>query len=134
MENTPKQTFEDLLIWKESMKMCKEIYRLFKDSRDFGFKDQIQRTSVSVPSIIAEGFKRQSSKEFIQYLYIAKASNGELRTQLLLAIELNIIEEKIGLNLVEQAKRISAMIQSLINIRKNGKRYLLLPSPLTLNR
>lgn len=122
MENTPKQTFEDLLIWKESMKMCKEIYRLFKDSRDFGFKDQVQTTSVSVPSNIAEGFERQSSKEFIQYLYIAKASNGELRTQLLLAIELNIIEEKTGLNLVERAKKISAMIQSLINIRKNGKR------------
>lgn len=122
MENIPKQTFEDLLIWKESMKMCIEIYRLFKESRDFGFKDQVQRTSVSVPSNIAEGFERQSSKEFIQYLYIAKASNGELRTQLLLAIELNIIEEKTGLNLVERAKKISAMIQSLINIRKHGKR------------
>lgn len=122
MENTPKQTFEDLLIWKESMKMCIEIYRLFKESRDFGFKDQVQRTSVSVPSNIAEGFERKSSKEFIQYLYIAKASNGELRTQLLLAIELNIIEEKTGLNLVERAKKISAMIQSLINVRKSGKR------------
>lgn len=122
MENIPKQTFEDLLIWKESMKMCIEIYRLFKESRDFGFKDQVQRTSVSVPSNIAEGFERQSSKEFIQYLYIAKASNGELRTQLLLAIELNIIEEKTGLNLVERAKKISAMMQSLINIRKHGKR------------
>ena len=122
MENTPKQTFEDLLIWKESMKMCIEIYRLFKESRDYGFKDQVQRTSVSVPSNIAEGFERQSSKEFIQYLYIAKASNGELRTQLLLAIELNLIEEKTGLNLVERAKKISGMIQSLINIRKHGKR------------
>ena len=122
MENTPKQTFEDLLIWKESMKMCIEIYRLFKESRDFGFKDQVQRTSVSVPSNIAEGFERQSTKEFIQYLYIAKASNGELRTQLLLAIELNIIEEKTGLYLVERAKKISAMIQSLINVRKNGIR------------
>lgn len=97
MEEKIYQSFEDLLIWKESMRFSVEIYKLFRDSRDFGFRDQIQRASVSVPSNIAEGFERQTDKEFVQYLFIAKGSNGELRTQLYLAIELKYIERKEGL-------------------------------------
>ncbi len=103
-------TFEDLIIWKESMNLSIEIYKLFKNCRDFGFRDQIQRSSISVPSNIAEGFERQSDKEFIQFLFIAKGSNGELRSHLYLAIELSYFEKQIGLEIIDKAKKISVMI------------------------
>ncbi|MEP7323074.1 MAG: four helix bundle protein [Saprospiraceae bacterium] len=112
------QSFEDLIIWKESMKHSVEIYKLFKSCKDFGFKDQIQRSAISVPSNIAEGFERQTDKEFVQYLFIAKGSNGELRTQIYLAIELGYIEKAHGLTLIETTKKISGMIYRLIQTRR----------------
>ena len=118
--NAKYQSFEDLLIWKESMRNCVEIYRLFKECRDFGFKDQIQRAAVSVPSNISEGYERQTDKEFIQFLFIAKGSNAELRTQLYLAIELGYVEKKSGLEFVENTRKISGMIQGLIKVRKEN--------------
>ena len=92
----------------------------FKIINDYGFKDQIQRASVSVPSNIAEGFERNSNKEFIQYLFISKGSAGELRTQLYLAIELKLIQKEKGLELLEISKKISAMLYKLIKTRKEN--------------
>jgi four helix bundle protein len=112
------QSFEDLIIWKEAMRFSLDIYKLFKDCKDFGLKDQMQRASVSVPSNIAEGFERQTDKEFVQYLFIAKGSIAELRTQLYLSIELKYIDKKEGQELIEKAKKISSMIQNLIKVRK----------------
>ncbi|MDR3095253.1 MAG: four helix bundle protein, partial [Bacteroidales bacterium] len=57
-------SFEDLEMWKESMRLCVGLYGAVKECKDYGFKDQIQRASMSVPSNIAEGFERQSNKEF----------------------------------------------------------------------
>jgi len=111
MEEKNYQSFEDLFIWKEAMRFSLEVYQLFRDSKDFGFRDQIQRASVSVPSNIAEGFERQTDKEFVQFLFIAKGSNGELRTQLYLAIELKYIEKKTGIEMIERAKKLSGMIR-----------------------
>jgi len=88
------EKFEDLNVWKESMKLSVDVYKAIKNCKDFGFRDQIFRSTVSIPSNIAEGFERQSNKEFIQFLYIAKASCGELRTQLYLAIKINLLEKK----------------------------------------
>ncbi|MEJ2685452.1 MAG: four helix bundle protein [Candidatus Sulfobium sp.] len=83
--------FEDLEVWKSSYKLAVEIYKRFSNCKDYGLKDQITRSSVSVPSNIAEGFERNSNKEFIRYLYIAKGSCGELRTQLHIAQGLDIL-------------------------------------------
>ena len=122
---TQVNSFEDLEIWKESMQIVLSIYSSLKDCRDFGLKDQIQRSAVSIPSNIAEGFERQTNKEFIQFLYIAKGSCGELRTQLYLALKLNYVEKIEGKKLIEQTKKISSKISKLISYRKdkdNGKR------------
>jgi four helix bundle protein len=112
------EKFEDLKVWKESMRLSASIYKQFKTLKDYGFRDQIQRASVSVPSNIAEGYDRNSNKEFIQYLYISKGSAGELRTQLYLSIELKLITKVKGLELLEQSKKVSAMLYNLIKIRK----------------
>jgi four helix bundle protein len=89
-----------------------------KDCKDFGFKDQIQRASVSVPSNIAEGFERQTNKEFIQFLYIAKGSCGELRTQTYLAKEFGYLHQDDFQNLLSSGKLLSAKIQNFIKTRK----------------
>lgn len=101
------------------MELCVEVYRSLKDCRDFGFKDQIQRAVVSVPSNIAEGFERQTDKEFVQYLFITKGSCGEVRTQLCLAAKLKYLEKQQAEDLIKKAKKLSSMIQNLIKIRKH---------------
>lgn len=116
--NTVKK-FEDLDVWKESMRLSLSIYSVLKDCKDFGLKDQMQRASVSIPSNIAEGFERQTNKEFIQFLYIAKGSCGELRTQLYLASSLCYVTKEESTNLIEQASKISKMIYKLILYRQD---------------
>jgi four helix bundle protein len=113
------EKFEDLRIWQDDVSMAVDIYGLFKDSRDFGFRDQIQWSAVSVPSNIAEGYDRQGNKEFVRFLRIAKASCAELRTQL-------IIAQRVGMSgniaeLIEQTKSLSAMIQKMITYRTKLK-------------
>ncbi|MBT4937435.1 four helix bundle protein [Candidatus Peregrinibacteria bacterium] len=89
--------FEEILSWKKARELTVIIYELTKKekfSKDYGLKDQIQRASVSIMSNIAEGFDRQTKKEFIQFLYISLGSNSELRTQLYIAIDLKYITEE----------------------------------------
>ena len=112
------ESFEDLFIWQESMDLCTEIYQSLKDCRDFGLRDQLQKSSVSIPSNIAEGYERETRKEFIRFLYISKGSSGELRTQLIIAKRLKIIEEVKCLLFIDKTKRIAAMIQNLIKKKK----------------
>ena len=77
----------------------------------------MRRCSVSVPSNIAEGYERQTNREFIRYLRIAKGSNGELRTQLHLAIAVDVIDAKTGQELLDKSRLISAMLQNLLKVR-----------------
>ncbi len=112
------EKFEDLLVWQAGMQLVVAVYESLKECRDFGLKDQMQRAAVSIPSNIAEGFERNSNKEFVQFLYIAKSSCGELRTQLYLAMELNLLPKETGQSLLETTKKISAMLHNLIKTRK----------------
>ncbi|MDE3057878.1 MAG: four helix bundle protein [Bacteroidota bacterium] len=114
------EKFEDLKVWKDSMRLATEIYRELKDLRDYGYRDQIQRAAVSIPSNIAEGYERQTNKEFIQFLFIAKGSCGELRTQIYLGIELEMIDNDKGKEMLQQTREISAMLYGLIQTRKRN--------------
>ncbi len=118
MENN-YHSFEDLLIWQEGMKLCDEIYTVLKNCRDFGLRDQMQRSSVSIPSNIAEGFELSTNKAFIRHLYIAKGSGGEVRTQIYIAIRQGYIENQKGKELVDLTKKLAAMISKFIAARKN---------------
>ena len=106
--------FEDLDIWREGMDICKEVYVWLKDCKDYSFKDQMQKASVSVPSNIAEGYERNGIKEKQQFMFIAKGSCGELRTQLYLAIHFKYIAPDKGNILVERTAKLSIMIYNYI--------------------
>ncbi|MBC8526532.1 MAG: four helix bundle protein [Candidatus Cloacimonetes bacterium] len=93
------EKFEDLEVWQEGMRLVVEIYQQFKKIKDYGFRDQIQRAAVSIPSNIAEGFDRGSNKEYIHFLYIARGSCAELRTQLYLALKVGFINKSNTLEL-----------------------------------
>lgn len=121
MENN-YHSFEDLHIWQEGMKLCDEIYSCLNKCRDFGLRDQMQRSSVSIPSNIAEGFELSTNRAFIRHLYLAKGSGGELRTQLYIAIRQGYIEDHKGRELVDLCKKLSSMIYNFIDARKNKTR------------
>ena len=110
--------FEDLEIWKEGMRVAVMVYDVVKLCKDYSFKDQIQRSASSVPFNIAEGFERQTNKEFIHFLYIAKGSCGELRTQLYLGYQLEYITNENYIILLEKAKLLSVMLNNFIQARK----------------
>jgi len=115
-------SFEDLLIWQIAMELCDEVYDAMKNCKDFGFRDHIQRSSVSIPSNIAEGFELNTNKAFIRHLNIAKGSGGELRTQLYIAIKQTYIETERGTRMVAKTKKLSRMIYSFILSRKKRPR------------
>lgn len=106
--------FEDIIAWQKAKKLSIQIYSLFAESRDFGFKDQIQRASVSVMNNIAEGFERKGNKEFSHFLFIAKGSCGEVRSMLYLAKELNKISENDFNTLFALSEEISKILSGLI--------------------
>ena len=90
------ERFEDLIAWQKARKLTCEIYQITRQGafvKDFGLSNQIQRASVSIMSNIAEGFERGSNKEFIQFLYIAKGSCGEVRSQIYIAFDQRYISE-----------------------------------------
>ena len=105
--------FENLDVWKRSSRLCADLYKYFRNLTDFGFRDQITRSALSVPSNIAEGFERDSPKEFSRFLQYAKGSCGELRTQLYIGIEIGYITPETGKTWVKETKEISAMIVGL---------------------
>ncbi len=112
------ERFEDIIAWQKAKIMTLKIYSDFKDSRDYGFKDQICRASLSVMNNIAEGFERKSDKEFTHFLFIAKGSCGEVRSMLNLAEELKYLEEDEYKTLSTLANEISKMISGLIKTLK----------------
>lgn len=109
--------FEEIDVWKQACELCKEIYLLTNSeviSKDFGFKDHLRRSSVSIPSNIAEGYERKSNTEFVRFLYIAKGSAGELRTQLYIAKEINYISNERFDELFKKAEEISKSLSGFI--------------------
>lgn len=112
------EKFEDLQIWQRSMDFVCEIYDQFESLKDFGFKDQIQRASISVPANIAEGFERHSNKEFIRFLFIARGSAGECRTLLYLAKKLKFVDSDVAEKLIDEIRQISSMTYGLIKTRQ----------------
>lgn len=106
------RSFEDLVAWQKARILVREVYGALRDCRDAGFRDQIQRASVSVLSNIAEGFERGTKAEFINYLFIAKGSAGEVRAQLYVALDIGYLNIETFKYLNGLALDCSRLIQS----------------------
>lgn len=118
---TTIQRFEDLLAFQKARELTKKVYSALKECRDFGFKDQIQRASVSVMSNIAEGFESGTRAEFINYLFIAKGSAGEVRAQLYAALDIGYLNIETFKYLNGLAQDSSKLISSFVRSLKISK-------------
>lgn len=106
---------ERLEVWKRSCRLSVEVYRQFSELRDFGFKDQITKTGLSIPSNIAEGMEKESDKEKIRFIEIAKGSTAELVTQIYIGIEIDYIEKELGMRWTKELNEILKMLTGLKN-------------------
>ena len=111
--------FEDLEVWKRAARLSADLYKQLRDLKDFGFKDQITRSGLSVPSNIAEGFERDSQKDCIKFLTYAKGSCGELRCQIYIGMDIDYIPKDIGKKWIQESIEISSMLSQL-NENKKG--------------
>lgn len=118
--------FEDLKIWKLSLKTTKTIYDLTskgKFAKDFGLRDQLRRAIISVSSNIVEGFEKNNNNEFVRFLRISKGSVGEVRSQLYIALTIGYIPksefENINKELIDLSNQIGSFINYLVTKRKN---------------
>ena len=110
------ERFEELIAWQKARVMTKSIYMATKRgefARDFGLAGQMQRSSVSVMSNIAEGFERNRSTEFHQFLSMAKGSCGELRSQLYVAYDIGYLDEGEFKQLFGQSQEVGRTIGAL---------------------
>ena len=112
------QKFEDIIAWQKAQDLAVVIYKAFEKSKDFGFRDQIQRASVSISNNIAEGFDRQSDKEFNRFLYIAQASCSEVKSMLYLSNRLNYLDNETTKQFIENTNEIGKIIRGLIKSLK----------------
>lgn len=106
--------FEELDVWKKSARLSAEIYKAMAELKDFGFRDQITRSGLSIPSNIAEGFERDSSRETANFLNYAKGSAGELRTQIYIGMDIGYVDRQLGQQWLAEAEAISKMLHSLM--------------------
>jgi four helix bundle protein len=119
------KNFEDIEAWKEARTLNKLIYKTTTRDpfrKDFGLTGQIQRASITVMANIAEGFDRQSNKEFIHYLNIASSSASEIQSHLYAALDLAYITEEEFKNLYEQTRKVRKLINGFIAYLKGKRR------------
>lgn len=117
--------FEDLLFWQKARELTKLVYTLTRKGAfktDFGLRDQIQRSTVSVMSNIAEGFGRGGNNEFIQFLFTAKGSVAEVQSQLYIAADLGYISDAEFRQAYDMTEEITRMMNSFIKSLKGGSR------------
>ena len=114
--------FEDIIAWQKARKLSLIIYKLFKDNKDFCFKDQIRRASISIMNNIAEGFERETDKEFKRFLFIAKGSSGEVRSMLYTAYDLKYITKENLKQLYKLSSEISRLLAGFIKTLREPKK------------
>ncbi|MEP6929488.1 MAG: four helix bundle protein [Flavobacterium sp.] len=118
-------SFEEINSWQKSRILNKRIYLITENStfkKDFNFVRQIRRATISISSNIAEGFERNTDKEFIYFLYVAKASAGEVRSQLYLAFDLEYIIKEEFEKLLESVTEISKLLSGFIKYLESSRK------------
>lgn len=108
------QSFRDIQAWQKAHLLCVKIYTLLNSSKDYSFRDQIQRAAVSIMNNIAEGHSRRSDKSFRNFLLIAKGSAAEVESMIELGSSLGYFSDSQREELVQEADEISRMISGLV--------------------
>jgi len=106
--------FEDILAWQKAGQLTVSIYKIFEKNCDYSFVNQVKRAVISIMNNIAEGFERNTNKEFRNFLFIAKGSCAEVRSMLYVAFKLNYIDKNEFNNLVSQTVEISRLLSGFI--------------------
>jgi len=117
------KSYKDLKVWQVAIDMVVDIYKLtgkFPRNESFGLASQIQRATVSIPSNIAEGHARGTSREFHHYLSITLGSTAELETQLIIASKLGYLEQTTANEMLERIDKLGKMIRALQKSVKTG--------------
>ncbi|WP_430452801.1 four helix bundle protein [Rhodopirellula europaea] len=112
-------SYENLDVWKRAARLSVTLYQETKDLRDFGFRDQLTRSGLSIPSNIAEGYERDSDKEIARFLTIAKGSAGELKTQILIGIQAGFLPKETATSWADEAQQIGRILGALIRRHRN---------------
>jgi four helix bundle protein len=117
------QSFEEIEVWQKARQLTRRVYQVSGKgpfARDFGLRDQMRRACVSIMSNIAEGYERGGTKEFLQFLSIAKGSAGEVRSQLYIAFDQDYLTKSVFEELSNQAREISRMVAGLMSYLQNA--------------
>ena len=114
--------FEEIEAWKEARLLVNEIYSGFSLCRDYSFKDQVQRASISIMSNIAEGFERNTNKEFANFLSIARGSCAEVKSLLYTASDIGYIETEAFNSFLGRLNKVSGLINGFISYLKVNPR------------
>jgi four helix bundle protein len=115
--------YRELRVWQKAKELAVTIYQITSTgplAKDFGLRDQIRRAAVSIPSNIAEGDERDTKKDSVRFLYMAKGSSAELRTQLEIGRDIGALEENCFSDLEPTCAEIGRMLGSLIKARSNS--------------
>ncbi len=106
------QSFEELEVWKRACQLAVAIYETLRDCKEYGIREQMQRSGVSIASNIAEGSER-GGKDFSRFLRIAQGSCAELRTQVYIAKKIGIVNDTVFPRLIAELKEIAKMLHGL---------------------
>jgi four helix bundle protein len=120
---TKIERFEDVKAWQKARELVKSIYQVTSEggfAKDYSLKDQLRRASISVMSNIAEGFSRQTDREFAQFLHVAKGSASEVQSQLYVALDLKYISEATFKELYELSEETIRLISGFVRYLKGG--------------
>jgi four helix bundle protein len=109
--------YRDLDIWKKAIELVKDVYKVtekFPKQEIYGLVSQMRRSAISIPSNVAEGFRRYHNKEYKQFLYVTLGSCAELETQITIAKDLDYVKQEIEAVLLEKLDHICRMISNLL--------------------
>ena len=116
--------YEELEVWRRSVELSVAIYRESESIRDYGFRDQLTRVALSVPSNISEGYERDSPAEIIQFLKVAKGSACEMRTQLIIGEKAAFLPESKAQQWADEAQQLGRMLGALLNHHKKMQAHV----------
>jgi len=111
--------FEEIIAWQKAQDLAVDIYSHFKDSKDFGFRDQICRAVVSISNNIAEGFDRKTDADFSRFLYISFSSCSEVKSMVYLSERLSYINKKTKEELISKSDEVQKLISGFIKSLKS---------------